>query len=52
MPNIMPFLWFNGQAEEAAEFYTSVFPRSKIHKLLHYTETGEGRNMGSRQGRS
>lgn len=27
---ISPFLWFDGQAEEAAEFYVSVFPNSKV----------------------
>ena len=30
MPTITPFLWFNGQAEEAANFYTSLFKNSKI----------------------
>ncbi|GAA4341707.1 VOC family protein [Flaviaesturariibacter amylovorans] len=30
MPQITPFLWFNGHAEEAATFYTSVFPNSAI----------------------
>ena len=30
MPNISPFLWFDGQAEEAARFYVSVFPNSQI----------------------
>ena len=30
MPAITPFLWFDDQAEEAAQFYTSVFPRSSI----------------------
>jgi len=31
---ITPFLWFNGQAEEAANFYTSVFKNSKIGNVL------------------
>ncbi len=31
---ITPFLWFDGQAEEAARFYTSVFPNSKIEKIV------------------
>lgn len=30
MPAITPWLWFDGQAEEAAELYVSVFPHSKI----------------------
>ncbi len=30
MPGITPCLWFDGRAEEAAEFYTSVFPDSRI----------------------
>ena len=29
-PKLSPFLWFNGRAEEAAEFYVSVFPNSRI----------------------
>jgi len=31
---IMPFLWFDNQAEEAARFYTSIFPNSKIVKTV------------------
>ncbi len=30
MPAITPFLWFDDEAEEAARFYTSVFPNSQI----------------------
>jgi predicted 3-demethylubiquinone-9 3-methyltransferase (glyoxalase superfamily) len=30
MPKITPFLWFDNQAEEAANFYASIFPNSKI----------------------
>jgi predicted 3-demethylubiquinone-9 3-methyltransferase (glyoxalase superfamily) len=33
MPEIMPFLWFDGQAEEAANFYASVFHDAKIIKI-------------------
>jgi predicted 3-demethylubiquinone-9 3-methyltransferase (glyoxalase superfamily) len=40
MPNITPFLWFDGQAEEAARFYVSVFPNSRIHKVLRYGRAG------------
>lgn len=35
-------LWFDGQAEEAANFYTSVFPNSKLGKTVRYTEAGPG----------
>lgn len=33
-------LWFNVQAEEAAAFYTSIFPNSAILQVIHYTEAG------------
>ncbi|GAA2346110.1 VOC family protein [Saccharopolyspora halophila] len=35
-------LWFDGQAEEAAEFYCGVFPDSRIVTKQHYTEVGPG----------
>lgn len=38
---ISPFLWFDTQAEEAAKFYCSVFPNSKIHAISRYTEAGQ-----------
>lgn len=31
---ITPFLWFDSQAEEAARFYTSIFPNSNIEKTV------------------
>jgi len=40
MPNIQPCLWFDTQAEDAAKFYCSVFPNSKITRISHYTEVG------------
>ena len=40
MQKITPFLWFNHQAEEAAEFYASVFPDSKILQVTRYGEGG------------
>ena len=40
MQKITTFLWFNGQAEEAAKFYTSVFKNSKITSISHYSEAG------------
>lgn len=39
---ITPFLWFDRQAEEAAQFYTSIFPNSKIVKVARYGEAGPG----------
>lgn len=39
---ITPFLWFDHQAEEAAGFYTSIFPNSKIAKISRYGESGPG----------
>src|ERR1700730_1019250 len=39
---ITPFLWFDHQAEEAARFYASIFPNSKIVKVLRYGEMGPG----------
>jgi len=35
-------LWFDSQAEEAAKFYVSIFPNSKINKVLRYSEAGPG----------
>jgi predicted 3-demethylubiquinone-9 3-methyltransferase (glyoxalase superfamily) len=42
MQKIVTFLWFDDQAEAAAEFYTSVFPNSKITDVKHYGEAGPG----------
>ena len=38
MPKITPFLWFDTQAEEAANFYVSLFPNSKITSVTRYPE--------------
>lgn len=40
MPQINTFLTFNDQAEEAARFYTSIFPNSKIVRVSHYPDLG------------
>ncbi|HRJ50937.1 MAG: VOC family protein [Phycisphaeraceae bacterium] len=40
MPQICTFLTFNTQAEEAARFYTSIFPNSKITRITHYPDLG------------
>jgi predicted 3-demethylubiquinone-9 3-methyltransferase (glyoxalase superfamily) len=37
---ITPFLWFDTEAEQAAEFYTSVFPNSRITNVTRYDEAG------------
>jgi predicted 3-demethylubiquinone-9 3-methyltransferase (glyoxalase superfamily) len=42
MPNITPSLWFNGNLEEAATFYASVFPNSSVEEFARYTEAGPG----------
>ncbi len=42
MQKIIPSLWFDDQAEEAADFYTSVFPDGKITHLVRYTAAGPG----------
>ena len=40
MPKITPWLWFDTEAEEAAQFYTSVFPNSKVREIVHYGSAG------------
>lgn len=42
MPSLTPSLWFDNCAEEAARFYTSVFPNSSIKSVTHFTESGMG----------
>ena len=42
MQKITPFLWFDSQAEEAANFYTSVFKNSKIVRTARYGDAGPG----------
>jgi predicted 3-demethylubiquinone-9 3-methyltransferase (glyoxalase superfamily) len=47
---ITPCLWFDDQAEEAARFYTSIFPHSRIVTISRYGEAGHeihGRPAGS-----
>jgi predicted 3-demethylubiquinone-9 3-methyltransferase (glyoxalase superfamily) len=38
MPTITPFLWFNDNAEEAANFYVSIFKNSKVMDISRYGE--------------
>jgi len=40
MPTITPWLWFDTEGEEAATFYTSVFPNSKITEVTRYGSAG------------
>src|SRR6185369_16489194 len=40
--SITPFLWFDDQAEEAANFYVSLFPNSKINSVSRYGAAGPG----------
>ncbi|HTQ52081.1 MAG TPA: VOC family protein [Candidatus Acidoferrales bacterium] len=50
MQKIIPFLWFNHQAEAAAKFYISVFKKSKILNVARYCEASEkasGKSRGS-----
>ncbi len=40
MQKITPFLWFNDNAEEAVNFYVSIFKNSRVGKTARYTEEG------------
>src|SRR5260221_10371483 len=42
MQKITPFLWFDGQAEEAMNFYVSIFKNSKVIHVSRYGEAGPG----------
>ncbi len=42
MQKITPFLWFDGKAEEAANFYVSIFKNSKIEAITRYGDAGPG----------
>ena len=42
MQKITPFLWFDNQAEEAANFYVSIFENSKVLSVTRYGEAGPG----------
>jgi predicted 3-demethylubiquinone-9 3-methyltransferase (glyoxalase superfamily) len=45
MPRTYPCLWFDNDAKPAADFYTSVFPNSRITTVAHYPE-GSGERAG------
>jgi len=40
MQKITPCLWFDGQAEDAANFYISIFKNSRITAMSHYGDAG------------
>ena len=42
MQKITPFLWFDGKAEEAMNFYISIFKNSKVLSMSRYGEAGPG----------
>ena len=42
LQKITPFLWFNDQAEEAANYYVSIFKNSKIATIVHTGDAGPG----------
>jgi len=42
MQTISPFLWFDDQAEAAANAYVAIFPNSRITAVSRYTEAGPG----------
>src|SRR2546422_7250701 len=42
MQKITPFLWFDGNAEEAANFYVSIFKNSKVGRVTRYGDAGPG----------
>jgi predicted 3-demethylubiquinone-9 3-methyltransferase (glyoxalase superfamily) len=42
MQKITTFLWFDGQAEEAANFYISIFKNSKVGRILRHGDAGPG----------
>jgi len=42
MQKITPFLWFDGKAEEAMNFYVAIFKNSKILSVTRYGEAGPG----------
>jgi predicted 3-demethylubiquinone-9 3-methyltransferase (glyoxalase superfamily) len=47
---IVPCLWFDSRGEDAARFYTGIFPDSRIKEITHYAEAGKevhGREPGS-----
>jgi predicted 3-demethylubiquinone-9 3-methyltransferase (glyoxalase superfamily) len=42
MQKIVPFLWFDGKAEEAMNFYASIFKNSRVGRVSRYGDAGPG----------
>jgi predicted 3-demethylubiquinone-9 3-methyltransferase (glyoxalase superfamily) len=42
MQKITPFLWYDGKAEEAVNFYVSIFKNSKVVSMARYGDAGPG----------
>ena len=42
MQRITPFLWFDNNAEEAMNYYVSVFKNSRVHRVVRYGDAGPG----------
>ena len=49
MRTIAPCLWFDENAEEAANYYTGIFPDSRITQITHYTEAGREVLLGMKR---
>ncbi len=43
MQKIVPFLWFDGNAEEAVNFYVSIFKNSRVVNVTRYGDAGPGK---------
>ncbi len=46
LQRVTPCLWFDGKAEEAAKFYTGIFPNSRIVQTAYYPEAEKDRHGG------
>lgn len=46
MPRVSPFLWFDDQAEQAAEFYVSLFPNSRVLEVRRFPSDAPGQAAG------
>jgi predicted 3-demethylubiquinone-9 3-methyltransferase (glyoxalase superfamily) len=42
MQKITPFLWFDGRAQEAADFYTGIFENARVTDVMRYGDAGPG----------
>jgi len=51
MSRVTPYVWFDGHAEEAARFYVSLLPDSRIDKLVRAAADTPGKIRRERSGR-